>query len=225
LIPPFISHFCNFRLRTQKDVNPLIGRKLTGKKYLHWLPPIPQSELRSVRHLLGGVTVNDLVSTATSRAVWRYMASLPPHEQERVPFGKPWTLSDSCAVALWTKFPKKFKNQFGICRLKARTAGDNKQLTPLEDLAARRAEVKTHVKTLHLGMGSFIGMSWLPNKAPTCIVDKIVAPPDTNTYCFSNVRTPPHAKMHLFGVPASRSYAFPPQCGISGLYRAQQIII
>lgn len=204
-------------MRTQRDVNPLFGRQLTGEKIFHWLPAIPVAELRTVRHLLGGVTVNDLVSTATSRAVWRYMASLPPHEQQQVRAGTQWTLSDACAVAIWTKFPSTLKNRFGVCRLWAKTdeAGKNELLPPLEDLVARRAEIRTHVKTLRLGMGSFMGMKCLPNMVPICVADRIMDPPNTYTYGFSNVRL--SVKMSLFGVPAKRFYAFPPQCGMSGI--------
>ncbi len=48
-------------------------KEITGKKLFYWLPPMPLATMKKVRSLHGGVTVNDIVSTATSRAFWRYL--------------------------------------------------------------------------------------------------------------------------------------------------------
>ncbi len=50
-----------------------MDKKMTGKKLFVWLPAIPLCTMRTVRHLYGGITINDIVSTATSRAFWRYL--------------------------------------------------------------------------------------------------------------------------------------------------------
>jgi hypothetical protein len=124
-------------------VNPLVGRKLSGKKLLHWLPPLPLQEFKNVRKSLGGITVNDVTSTAAARAVWRYMEECVARHSDSCHVDKPWVTSEEFAVANWLKYPKKLKNKFGLCRLVGRPA--THLPPPLDDLLARRAEINFQV--------------------------------------------------------------------------------
>jgi hypothetical protein len=141
------------RLRFTNNVNPLMDKDITGEKLFHWLPAIPLHTMKKVRRLCGGVTVNDIVSTATSRAFWRYLLysekraregtgisdeiSLTIEQEEKkkamdehsaveksvLAASKNWTVSEGATMACWLKFPTTLQNRFGVCAVHSRKPG------------------------------------------------------------------------------------------------------
>ncbi|CAG0919084.1 unnamed protein product [Notodromas monacha] len=209
----FTAPIVFLRWRTNPDKNPMHKNRLSGQKSVHFLPPIPIGTMKTVRNLFGGLTINDIVSTAASRAIWRYIT--PDLRQiTSDSASQKYSLSDMTAVSLWTKFPDNFENKFALCRC------NMPRLTKSSDvvgsLMARRREIDVNVKIWNLGFPLYMAQVLLVNALPASVANAILSPPKGVSVNTSNVRGPMKS-LRVLGRVIKRIYAFPPQLGSSGL--------
>lgn len=230
------SFFPVSRMLFDPDENPFTACKHTGTKLVHWLPPIPMEPMKRVRKAFGGVTINDILSTAVGRAVWRYLLTKNTEEslkssklnQSSIP--ENWTLSELQGVSLWTSIPKKFGNKLGGCRIfnskpaqlddPQRESGawvskDELRKSVIEDLLAKRRDIYFHVKKLKLPAVVQLACRMLPNNVPSSLANLLMPPPSSLSYLLTNIRSMP-VTMTCMGCPLTLIVPFPQLFGKSG---------
>jgi hypothetical protein len=204
--------------------------KPTDTTLLHWLPPMPTKSLKLVRNVLGGVTINDILSTACGRAVWRYMTEpclfgngSEPEESSCVSIdqypsslAKRFTLSEVVAITFWPETPKVPGNNVGGCRITVQApshwqkrAAAECDASIIKDLSAKRNEIKVRAKGFSVGLSAYLGFHLIPNILPMFLLKIVTSPRRLVTYMTSNVRALP-VTIEFFGLPLDRMFIVPP---------------
>jgi hypothetical protein len=186
------------------------------------------------RNVLGGVTINDILSTALGRAIWRYMAENSSNQYDsmtqscirnttRIPVDddphdvlKSFTLSEGVIKAFWGKVPGKLHNNVGFCRVGVPRPVhlQNKGLkecraTIIKDVLAKREAVKLQTKGLNLGLTVKFLCDLLPNTIPSFLFNHFMRPRKVTTYIMSNPGAFP-VTMEFLGLPMDRPLPVPP---------------
>jgi hypothetical protein len=206
--------------------------KPSGTPIMHVLPSISTTPLKLVKDVLGGVTINDILSTASGRAVWRYLTepwqshcddvseskestcisiAQDPHK-----LAKEYTVSEGFAMAYWTSIPQKPGNKVGGCRINVeppthlqRKAFGECRMSIITDLLVKKKEIKFRAKDLNLGRMVKIATHLVPNHMPTFLFDLLTKPRRVLTYIMSNVRGLP-VTYELMGLTMNRMFIVPP---------------
>ena len=192
------------RMLCDADVNPFKRCKHTGQRLVHWLPPIPIEPMKQVKKALGGVTVNDIVSTAVGRGVWRYMTNVYENDKycdsfKGLPTPDKWTMSDFQGTSMWMSIPRKFGNKVGGARIwdpvpsfvSNRSGHFSPNEAILKEVKTRRNDIYIHMKKLKLPVAFQLACKVIPNNLPVFLANLLVQPPTTFTYLFSNIRSMP----------------------------------
>ncbi len=177
--------------------------------------------MKAVKKALGGVTINDIVSTAVGRAVWRYMAFSYERSKgtgafKSLPSPEKWLMSDFEGVSMWMTVPDKFGNKFGAARTwialpdflskTARNRSPSESI--LREVKAKRMSTNFNIRKLMLPVAFHLSTRLIPNTFPVFIANQLLRVPTNISYFFSNVRGMP-VQMLCLGCPLSKVLLFP----------------
>jgi hypothetical protein len=186
--------------------------------------------MKQVKSALGGVTINDIVSTATGRAVWKYMAHVYERERDKyvgsLPPPNSWSLSELQGVSLWLSVPRKFGNKVGAARIwnplpeyllrqEVESNEECQRESIIRNLVAKRSDIYLHMKRLKLPVVFQCACKLLPNNLPASVANLLLQPPKTSSYLMTNVRSMP-VNMTCMGQPVTFMIPFPQLFGSAG---------